>query len=130
MNKKIKKRWVKALRKGKVNGKRIVQAQHTLRVAKDDKGRVGLCCLGVLCELARAEGVVSLNKYKDDEGPQYTYNGEFEVLPTEVAEWAGLGENNPVVYIKGQVGGVCLSELNDEENKPFKYIADKIEEQL
>lgn len=130
MNKKIKKRWVKALRKGKVNGKPIVQAKHTLRVAKDDKGRMGLCCLGVLCELARAEGVVSLNKYKGDTGTKYTYDGEFEILPAEVVEWAGLDDKNPAVYITGHVGGVYLSELNDECDKSFKYIADKIEEQL
>lgn len=108
MNPRVKKLWLKALRSGEYK-----QAIHRLR--RDDT----FCCLGVLCNLHAYEhpDIAAAQKSK------YLYMGEEVKLPPAVMEWAGLEEAIPIV------NGRNLAGLNDD-NWPFKDIADLIERQL
>jgi hypothetical protein len=59
------------------------------------------CCLGGLCELAVAAGIVQ--RTLTAEGT-YKYGNDTEaqrsgVLPDSVADWAGLHDNNPRVRL-------------------------------
>src|SRR5579859_4351947 len=89
MNQEIKARWTAVLRSGEYQ-------QGTGHLSKGGK----LCCLGVLCELAVKDGVItSAIPYPDDNEP-YTGYGKYLaelVLPAEVAAWAALESNNPYV---------------------------------
>lgn len=123
----IKARWTAALRSGEWE-----QGHGSL----NEHGK--LCCLGVLCEEAVKDGVITADSVIRREF--YTsYAGATDVLPRQVREWAGLpgadGEhnpNNPVVTVDGKV--VSLAELNDGENgwepHTFEQIADIIDAQL
>lgn len=120
----IKARWVSALRSGDYK-----QGKGLLR--KDDK----FCCLGVLCELAVAAGVIGfeVNADPDDDdqydGATHIY-GEGEnvhYLPDEVVTWAGIEYFNPVVPVG--TFRKQLAQINDE-GRPFSEIADLIEEHL
>ena len=81
------------------------------------------CCLGVLCEIAVEEGIVS--KSLSDDG--YVYYGEGEngwghlaLPPVLVKEWAGLNSHETR----------ALSEMNDIQGKTFSEIADYVEDNL
>lgn len=115
MNKEIKTLWVKALRSGKYK-----QGRGALRNTNNE-----FCCLGVLCDVARKEGVIGRPKKMKDEG-LYAYGpiGNSGVLPTVVKEWAGLTGVNPYI------GPEAASNWNDAEKKSFDEIADLIEEYL
>ena len=131
MNTEIKARWVAALRSGEFEqGKEYLNRD----------GR--MCCLGVLCELAVQDGVIS--KVGEGELPYLPYvdygQGDEETLPPEVAAWAGLtgnGSQNPVIDPAGITGlawlnterNPSLAELNDG-GTPFGKIADVIDAQL
>lgn len=120
MNAEIKAKWLEALRSD-----RYTQGTGVLRSA-DDK----FCCLGVLCDLAEREGVVTAGRDQDliDEFPNmdisWNYNGDDAELPTAVLTWAGLESRNPLL-----LSGSAI-ELNDEEQYTFDQIADEIEEAL
>lgn len=114
MNQDIKKRWVEALRSGKYQ-----QGRGQLRA----DGR--WCCLGVLGDIAVADGLATWLDNGD---------GEFSLcdadscdmgvcMPTQkVDEWAGLdGEY--------KCGKTSLLHLNDN-GTPFSEIADLIEAHL
>jgi len=77
------------------------------------------CCLGVLCEMARAEGVVTLK-----DGTYISKNSKRcqTYLPKSVQEWAGLTNRNPLP--SGH--DLTLARLNDH-GKTFPEIADIIE---
>src|SRR5690606_23625460 len=95
----------------------------------------GLCCLGVLCELAAKEGHVQ--KRETDNG--YLYDGEADELPPSVMDWAGLTEANPEVEYEmtpeefeaaefdpsydSAFRWSSLAELNDSFRFDFKRIA-------
>jgi len=91
---------------------------------KQDKGQLrsnkGYCCLGVLCELAEKDGIITEEMYDpaDDEWQYYTKSGEYNTLmpPNAVQSWAGLTSR--------QVS--TLGSLNDEYKKSFDEIADYI----
>lgn len=127
MNEEIKAAWVAALRSGEYE-------QGTEYLSRDGK----FCCLGVLCDLAvKAQVIVQYTDYT----PYTDYGqGDEEILPSEVASWAGLtGENrqNPVIVpdIEGLTWNhreghrPTLAELNDG-GTPFGRIAEVIEAQL
>lgn len=103
MKKKIRKKWVKALKSGKYQ-----QGKESLR-SRTNK----FCCLGVLCDLAVREGVV---KWKKRQG-EFSIKKESSYLPDEVKAWAGLDSNQPSVT-KGS-----LIQLNDDDGLSFKEIA-------
>lgn len=102
--------WLAALRSG-----RYTQGRNYLWTRDNQTGSTYHCCLGVLCELARAEGVVVLDK---DPGTLTTTGryrssdqdvdlGDAVLLPTAVVAWAGLEDESPVV------AGIELTTRND-----------------
>lgn len=133
MDPEVKAEWVAALRSGEYQ-----QATGKLT----DGG--GYCCLGVLCELAAARGVVTIEVH-----PGYkTYDGASHTLPTAAHTWAGLRDANPTVPVPDEIAaridegdllwheGIPLAAFNDGNVAygvgplAFNAIADIIEEQL
>ena len=129
MNSEIKAAWVAALRSGEYE-------QGREYLSRDGK----FCCLGVLCDLAVKAQVIAVCDCCDLGYTDYG-QGDEEILPSEVASWAGLeGENrqNPVIEPAGVEGLTwdrreehrpTLAELNDG-GTPFAKIAEVIEAQL
>ncbi len=118
MDPEIRARWVTALRSGEYR-----QAYEVLR---NDAG--GRCCLGVLCEIAVADGVLAAAVRSRLDG-SWQYDGHDTELPEAVQSWAGLSSNNPYVDVKDVP--VSLAELNDGDEErgswTFAQIADVIE---
>ena len=69
----------------------------------------GYCCLGVLCELAVAEGIIPSPRQSER---VYYYLDESEILPKPVADWAGLTTMNGDMDVRfPDVTGGCLSGI-------------------
>lgn len=115
MDQHVKALWLDALRSGKYK-----QGQGRLRLDNE------YCCLGVLCELAFAQGIVKRRKC----GTTFLYGkrGEKVILPPEVADWADVEINPTIVFAADEI--VKITELNDEWQYDFNKIADIIEEHL
>jgi hypothetical protein len=132
MKRHIKQRWLEALRSGKYRQGR--QALRTRSATVVFEGSVDqFCCLGVLCDLAVKDGV-EMNVSVPYRGLAY-YGHTSNFLPTEVLEWAGLDNSNPVfetlaplpVKIQKEVGhNKNLAAANDA-GATFNQIADIIE---
>lgn len=103
MNAKVKRLWLKALRSGGYK-----QGTGQLKRGRKDPRH---CCLGVLEEVAKDEGVIK------------SFRGTNGFLDDKVIQWAGLVSQCP------SVAGNSLAFLNDN-GKDFNYIADQIEEYL
>lgn len=135
MNEEIKLRWISALRSGEYN-------QTESRLGDG----TGYCCLGVLCEIAVQDGIIT--KEPDPESVAvYTWvddagfpHSEEALLPTPVRDWAGLSSINPDVPATDTLcafsedliptyNRIRLSNLNDA-GMPFSMIADEIESNL
>jgi hypothetical protein len=126
MDPEVKAKWLAALRSGQYR-----QAKHHLRNGND-----GYCCLGVLCEIAVADEVIPAGALTGTEtsltGGLYSYGDghETDVLPYEVAHWAGVEANGWLP------GGRFLTALNDGDTyegvdqHSFEQIADIIEQEL
>lgn len=124
MNSDIKDRWIAALRSGEYE-----QTKGALQRTRSDAGMPpGFCCLGVLCDLARQEGVIEPEGTDPYGVVEYPHgdNGDTETgaLPRSVYLWAGLPTDSPRV-----IGGLSLATLNDR-GYTFDAIADIIEERL
>lgn len=136
MNSEVKDRWIEALESGK-----FPQTHRTLADAN------GYCCLGVLCEVALEDEIVTKELHVGDEGIFY-YEGEngfaSAMLPEDVWMWAGLPDENPYVLVKDVVrvigheipdfetsisSSVTLATLNDR-GLSFEEIAKVIRELL
>lgn len=111
MNKRIKLRWLKALRSGDYH-------QGTAGLRTNDM----YCCLGVLCDLHSQAAFVGWAL--DEESGVYLYMGESIALPAEVCDWAGLAAADPAL------SGVALSSHNDGRRKSFRQLALLIERRL
>lgn len=106
MSEPIKGEWLTALRSGEFKQGR--GKMHTATRNTDGTEQHEFCCLGVLCELAVAAGVVervddtatNLRGYTPTEGPNAGVPYE-HYPPYEVAVWAGLphGDTNPYVTL-------------------------------
>lgn len=129
MNKKIKAKWLEALRSGDYK-----QGKGQLRNEKNN-----FCCLGVLCNL-HAEAKPKFAAKQEFPGE---YGGDDALPPDVVVGWAGLSENNPCFEMPFNVRGtgkdfkgdrrtfkkgdlVDIAHLNDS-GLGFKQIADVIE---
>lgn len=121
----VKGKWVKALRSGK-----YAQGRYALNT--DGK----FCCLGVLCEIARADEGLRLEVKNINE--IVIYGDESSFLPRQVAEWAGIDssgsipDNFPVEFVNGKGHrdtAYSLMALNDS-GATFEDIADIIEEKF
>lgn len=109
---KARKMWVKALRSGKFQ-----QGYGKLHYENKD-GEQKFCCLGVLCELAVKEGVISPSeKYNRD----YEYDGADATLPEAVLDWVGIKDDC------GSMKKGSLVSRNDSRKYSFERIADIIE---
>lgn len=145
MHKAIRDRWVAALRSGEYE-----QGVGALSYVDTDEKRKW-CCLGVLCDLAQKDGVVTSQVSEvgpwnsDPEHGQFLGFGtdchgddsEMSALPPEVVDWARVGVANPIVRHLGV--RASLAEFNDgrdgSDGNPieplnFSQIADLIEFQL
>jgi hypothetical protein len=119
VNPTIKSRWVEKLRSGTI---------------KQIRGRLndgtGMCCLGVLCEIAADEGIVK--PIRDIDGiDYYEPNSGFVAslqLPSRVLEWSGLQHDEGAAVAIGNYR-VTLATHNDD-GRSFSEIADAIEQQL
>lgn len=125
MNPDIKTRWVAALRSGD-----YAQGQDFL--ARNVNGVVEHCCLGVLCDLAAADGIVEkgvgyygvdIITFQADTDP----SAATALLPPSVLEWAEHEGYLMVVEVDGEKES--LNGLNDT-GYAFAQIADLIEAQL
>lgn len=135
MNQVVKVRWADALRSGKYKQGR--GALHRPATATKS-GEAELCCLGVLCELAVAEGIV----VRELRGDCYVYLSAEDVsdwasgdLPTAVAEWAGLPARDPKVLAPRRTVATYLSALNDDQDSrgrsfTFGELANSIDRSL
>lgn len=75
----------------------------------------GDCCLGVLCKIAVEEGVIPEPEGVSHQGA-LVFSGNDQVLPREVASWAGLtgpDKGNPMV----------VSPVNYSESDTFSFHA-------
>ena len=121
MKQEIKERWVEALRSGKYE-----QGTGTLTTGS---GRY--CCLGVLCDLAVADGAIEPPTLVEagDDGDRLAYRNETEHLPRAVQLWAGLDQDSPEVHDPDEDYWKELVGLNDDVGLTFHEIADLIEAQ-
>lgn len=120
MNQDIKARWLEALRSGRY-------ARGTERLQADGK----FCCLGVLCELAVADGIAEADHTSVERYGHVTYQAKSEgnasVLPGGVVAWAELPSENPLVGSGDD--RYSVAHFNDH-GYSFGEIADLIERWL
>lgn len=131
MNKRVKAKWIEALRSGKYK-----QVRGSLREteynSKTEKERVkGYCCLGVLCDIFKDSTVG--RRVKAAWGEDFL--GSTAYLPEEVRDWAGLPGEDIEVFRAGKdhcLEGVqeALTTLNDTDRAGFKRIATWVENNL
>ena len=130
MNKEIKQKWIKALRSGRYTQGKLSLREKNYYAKPGKPGKPSFCCLGVLCEVAIKEGVIKDPKKYDIYDMTYLYPGinRDQLLPSKVADWAGLNSVNPTV--ESPLGTITsLAELNDGGYN-FNEIAGIIEAQL
>ena len=122
MDANVKQLWISALRSGEYD-----QGRGVLHYERD--GVHSYCCLGVLCDVAVRQGIISAPREVDKE---YIYAGATTELPIPVMEWAGLdnpsGSLGRWVSLTGNVRSANLVNMNDALQMPFWKIADVIEE--
>lgn len=113
LKKKVKEAWLTALR-----GNRR-QIKGGLRGRRTQDGRMGFCCLGVLCDL----GKDASKKWEQSNdwclGDEFTYDGTAGYPPNYVLERAGLDRTDAEI----------LAQMNDN-GIGFKRIARWIEKHL
>lgn len=124
MKPEIKKIWVEALNSGEYK-----QGQKMLCQENED-GTASFCCLGVLCDLAEKQKIVTHRTVEGIDYKRRSYGNERLdrefFLPYDVVMWAGLQENDPRVQLPESGNWDTLSAMNDE-GKSFSEIAKAIE---
>jgi hypothetical protein len=115
VKKEVKDKWLTALRGGEYE-----QGPGTLRRGDE------FCCLGVLCDLAAKEGVVTTRVGTSD-WFSYGANDDASYLPREVQDWADLPRNPHITKDGGE--RLSLAYFNDV-GQSFDAIAALIEEHL
>lgn len=130
MNRDIASRWTAALRSGE-----YLQGSGQLAV-EYPSGEVEYCVLGVLCDLAHADGVVRPRRAVERSWVaatelRYGSSGYGSVLPDEVVEWAEVDDPDPVVQWSagGETNQSPMTQLNDEAGLTFEELADLIDQQ-
>ena len=113
-------KWVAALESGEYE-----QATGVLRRFEDFDGRkAGFCCLGVLCDLAVKEGVITETILPERSYAEYGEHFDDVELPDAVVSWAGLSSTCP------WIGGRSLVSMNDVDRRSFAEIAEHIRASL
>lgn len=121
MNPVAKEKWVTALRSGDYK-----QTTGKLKHESKEDG-FSYCCLGVLCEVAVEEGIISESSAVD-EGLDYfdevdhQFAGVSSFLPDTVAKWADINEFATIFSLD-----IDLVRMNDSEKFNFQEIANTIE---
>jgi hypothetical protein len=120
MKKDIATKWVEALRSGKY--KKTVGC-----LKKTENYENGsFCALGVLCDIYQKENDNPLPEARLNPKAKKTkvsINGEFDVLPKPVMDWAGIYQSDARIPSMQ----ANIPELNDDQKLSFKEIADVIE---
>lgn len=124
MNRQIRDRWIAALRSGQYE-----QGQGAL----NDGGR--FCCLGVLCELAVADGVLARKTSGNDSLVRYVVPGDPQqeatgALPPAVRQWAGINGGDGDIMMSAGPRRFGVIELNDLDHATFDQIATVVEHYL
>lgn len=109
MNKRVKKLWIKALRSGKYK-------QGRGHLKSNEEGVSYYCCLGVLCELALKDGVLT------------DYEGNDSYPSPVVDDWADFEPKRD--RLGPRRDSPRAVELNDVKKASFAQIADRIERYL
>lgn len=113
--------WTDALRSGQYE-----QGVNVLRT-KDGK----YCCLGVLCEVAIANGldvpVSERDSVKGSSSAGRIYGGCATYPPDSVLEWLGLRDHGKELGVHSGPRWVSLIYLNDHARFTFAEIADALE---
>ncbi len=126
MDKRIKKRWIKALRSGEY--KRATGQLKETNVCKNGKINEYYCCLGVLCDL--------YSKSKEGKGIEFEDNrfcGERSHLPSEVIDWADIQyeeDGNWDCLEDPLISKSRTAADYNDSGYSFKKIADLIEKNL
>lgn len=128
MNREIKAKWVAELRSGKYE-----QAQRCLiKVQRRPilrRQKRSFCCLGVLCEIAVADGVIKPAHATGADG--WGYENREGTLPDRVEIWAGFHSGR---YYFPNEGGRARSysamDLNDKLGLSFTEIADLVDKHV
>lgn len=112
MNEDIKREWVADLRSGEIH-----KTKSQLRRGNR------MCVAGVLCNIhAKHHPDIAVKQTSKSK-----YMGEREIIPVEVANWAGISQA-PKLTFDGRLHKIY--ELNDDKGLTFKQLADLIEKQL
>lgn len=136
MDTRIKYEWIEALRSGEYK-----QGRGTLR-SYDNQ----YCCLGVLCDIAVKHGIADWYSIQGSIGPKNSNiiyivappNADIGAeetetnhayLPSFIAEWAGLSEDDCDWDGSPVIGGDRATCLNDVSKLTFSEIADRIEDE-
>jgi hypothetical protein len=139
VNPEIKQQWIDALRSGEYQ-------QGRLNLKYDQGEGTQYCCLGVLCELAKASGDLEVNETRlNTPGGSYGFytgdnplNAGTAYPPSQISEWAGLGSSDGQLSRSfwatsprsgGEVEIESLAAANDH-GFSFEEIARLIEEQF
>ncbi|HEX5187784.1 MAG TPA: hypothetical protein VFV86_12930 [Nitrososphaeraceae archaeon] len=121
MDKKIKRKWINALRSRKYK-----QTQECLRyiIKKDEKGNCtyGYCCLGVLCDIVDKKGWSEVSNGG--------YNGHDDFIYKDKASDIDLPENLLADIKLSKEEMHELVHMNDSGGKKFYQIAKWIEKNL
>jgi hypothetical protein len=113
----IQRAWVRALR-----SKKYKQTDGVLSKVENDE-IVGHCCLGVLCQLALKNKVITrTSKTFEQDTECIVYGSECQRLPPKIQRWAGMRSKDGTL----EADQSSLAKLNDE-GMIFKEIADIIE---
>jgi len=131
MNPEIKARWVAWLR---ANADKQARGKLQRITATNDDNGIGFCCLGGLCEIAVADGIIRSKIIDPGYGSQLvvSYGADrawnANSLPEDVVNWAGLHSMDPALVVAGERHP--LTNINDILRLNFHQIADLIEQQL
>jgi hypothetical protein len=113
VNQDVKVKWLTALRSGQYT-------QGFTKLKSSAMGSIRHCCLGVLCEIAKTEGLV----LEEKTGKVWVFATRtdasdmgFSYPPKIVKAWAGLSHAECV----------ALSRLNDDLRHTFEDVANRIE---
>lgn len=122
MNERIGRLWIDALRSGKYE-------QGFGALNRNGK----FCCLGVLCEVAIAEGIkleVGNRSHPSDDATEFVYyDGRNAALPIAVREWAEMYSEIGIIDLSVEPKQI-LVVINDSRNVDFNEIADVIERNI
>lgn len=114
---------VDALRSGKFR-----QGTGRLAVYDPVSKKVRYCCLGVACEVARANGLeLKRTRRGTSVGAYYDYAESSSILPPVVVEWLGLELRDPVLSYTDEGHEESATALNDELELNFRQIANAFE---